>query len=107
MLSTSVRSRVLRSMGAAYLTLGVHAAAFAERANIPKDTGMFKDDVKFNGALDTLNWTMMAIPAVPCIFLMVYSGVKLKDQEYGPAAASGLGSIVCGIAAFLAGTIMA
>lgn len=82
--------------------------ALAQQAQIPNsNTGIFQGNSKFSSALSSINWIITGIPVVPAVFFMVYSGAKLKDQEYGPAAAAAVGSIVCGIAAYLAHTLVA
>ncbi len=101
-------------LGHLYLLLGVllsglfSTMALAKRAtleSLPKDT-VFSGEKKFTETVNLFAWLFKIIPVFPGILMMVYAGLKLRDQEYGKALGALLGAIICALAAWLVGVLL-
>lgn len=86
----------------------INPLALADRAtleSLPNDT-VFSGEEKFTKTVNLFAWLFKIIPVFPGILMMVYAGLKLRDQEYGKALGALLGAIVCALAAWLMGVLL-
>ena len=77
-----------------------------EQACLTKPTGILSGNTKVGDSVTFFNWLLFSASMAGAIIFGIKAARKLSDEQWFPALGPMLGSLVCGLATYIASSVI-